>query len=100
VIGDTRHAARECPLSSDNHVFAPLRGLTSIRDLPLGIGSEGLGLLWNAQPVRLRAARRASWSWRADAGVGPTDLAKKGRNVSFLFWIEAGAKAARAAPTK
>lgn len=55
----------------------------------LGIVSDGtVSLLWKAVPEGLRAAEAASWAWRVDEGVPPTDLGRKGgddRNIALYF---------------
>jgi hypothetical protein len=55
----------------------------------LGIVSDGtVSLLWRAVPDDLRGAGAASWAWRVDEGVPPTDLGRKGgddRNIALYF---------------
>lgn len=55
----------------------------------LGIVSDGtVSLLWRAVPDDLRGAEAASWVWRVDEGVPPTDLGRKGgddRNIALYF---------------
>jgi len=51
------------------------------------------GMLWRAIDGPLQAARRASWRWRADEGVKPTDLSRRGEDdrilgVYFIFGRE------------
>ena len=65
----------------------------------LGIVSQdAVSLAWTRVPRADWGARGASWSWRVDASVPPTDLARKGgddRNISlyFVFLPEAEAAA-------
>lgn len=62
----------------------------------LDIRSEqGVSLLWRALPRDFSAGRQASWRWRVDQGVPPTDLARRGGDdraiaVYFLFGDDAG----------
>jgi hypothetical protein len=51
------------------------------------------GMLWRAFTPGLRDVRKAKWRWRADAGVGPSDLAIKGADdrvlaIYFIFGHE------------
>jgi Protein of unknown function (DUF3047) len=51
------------------------------------------GMLWRALTPGLRDVHKAKWRWRADAGVGPSDLAIKGADdrvlaVYFIFGRE------------
>jgi Protein of unknown function (DUF3047) len=51
------------------------------------------GMLWRALTPELRDVHKAKWRWRADAGVGPSDLAIKGADdrilaVYFIFGRE------------
>jgi hypothetical protein len=51
---------------------------------------RAVGLVWRPLPEGLRRARQASWRWRADEAVRPTDLTRKGEDdrvlsVYFLF---------------
>ena len=65
----------------------------------LGIVSDGaVSLAWKRLPRSEWQARSASWSWRVDQSVPPTDLGRKGgddRNISlyFVFLPEAEANA-------
>lgn len=54
------------------------------------ITDTSAGLLWRAIDPALHAARNASWRWRADEGVKPTDLTRRGGDdrilgVYFIF---------------
>ena len=51
------------------------------------------GMLWRAIDPSLHTARKASWRWRADEGVKPTDLSRRGEDdrivcVYFIFGHE------------
>jgi hypothetical protein len=51
---------------------------------------KAAGLIWRPLPAEFRAARRASWRWRASQAVPVTDLTRKGADdrvlsVYFLF---------------
>lgn len=65
----------------------------------LGIVSDSaVSLAWTRLPRSEWGARAASWSWRVDQSVPPTDLGRKGgddRNISlyFVFLPEAEAEA-------
>lgn len=65
----------------------------------LGIVSDdAVSLAWTRLPRAEWGARAASWNWRVDQSVPPTDLARKGgddRNISlyFVFLPEARANA-------
>ena len=48
----------------------------------------GVGVLWHPVPQRASGASKARWRWRVTAGVGPTDLTKKGgddRTLAVYF---------------
>ena len=63
----------------------------------LGIVSDGaVSLVWTSLPRSEWSSTGASWNWRVDQSVPPTDLGRKGgddRNISlyFLFLPEAEA---------
>jgi hypothetical protein len=42
------------------------------------------GMLWRTTDPGLQGARRASWRWRADDGVKPTDLSRRGKDDRIL----------------
>ena len=49
---------------------------------------SAVGVLWHAIPQMLSGASIAQWRWRVTAGVGPTDLTKKGgddRTLAIYF---------------
>ena len=51
----------------------------------LEVGTDaGAGLLWRAMKESKRPAGKAHWSWRADEGVAPTDLAQRGKDDRIL----------------
>lgn len=48
----------------------------------------GVGVLWHPVPLEVSKARKARWRWRVTAGVGPTDLTKRGgddRTLAIYF---------------
>lgn len=49
---------------------------------------SAVGVLWHPIPAALSRASSAQWRWRVTAGVGPTDLTKKGgddRSLAIYF---------------
>jgi Protein of unknown function (DUF3047) len=64
---------------------------SAIREDALIVRAEsGVGVLWHRVPTELSGATHAQWRWRVAAGVGPTDLTKKGGDdrplaVYFVF---------------
>ncbi len=56
------------------------RGADTIRVETAG----GAGLLWRPAPPSAASATKAMWRWRKAAGVGPTDLARKGGDDRVL----------------
>lgn len=67
----------------------------------LAIRSDGtVSLLWKALPSGFWQGRTASWRWRVDETVPPTDLTRKGgddRNISLYFVFLPPEQAAAAA---
>lgn len=54
------------------------------------VADRAAGMLWHALPQIPATAGKAEWSWRADEGVGPTDLTRKGEDdriiaIYFVF---------------
>ena len=59
-------------------------------DTVIVLAEAGVGVLWHPVPLKLSGAGHARWRWRVTAGVGPTDLTKKGGDdrtlaVYFVF---------------
>lgn len=62
----------------------------SVRDSVIVHAEASLGVLWHPVPLELSGASSVQWRWRVLAGVGPTDLTKKGGDdrvlaVYFVF---------------
>lgn len=54
------------------------------------VADRAAGMLWHALPQIPAMAGKAEWSWRAEEGVGPTDLTRKGADdrlmaIYFVF---------------
>ncbi len=69
---------------------------TGVGDTVIVRAEAGVGVLWHPVPLDLSRASRAQWRWRVRAGVGPTDLTKKGgddRALAVYFVFVDGPKA-------
>ena len=56
----------------------------------------GVGVLWRPVPRKVSGASTARWRWQVTAGVGPTDLTKKGgddRAIAIYFAFADGKEA-------
>lgn len=54
------------------------------------VADRAAGVLWHALPQMPAAPGKAQWAWRAEEGVGPTDLTRKGEDdrimaIYFVF---------------
>jgi hypothetical protein len=83
--------AEAIPLQGWTHQKFRLFGGNNWQQSPARISvtsDDSVSLLWRAVPESLRSASSATWTWRVEDGVPPTDLSQKGgddRNQSLYF---------------